>query len=534
MPFLAWGIFFVLLASFGAFLFRRLLRYLHIYQQEEYDGLRFFKWLIRTRSFDFWISCLLILAGLAIYKLGLPRFLLALFLVPLFIAAAMFEPDPRKAAKKKLVMTNRAKRIFGIAFLLGLCAAYFILRKGSFLFWVLLVQFLPACLVLANLLLKPYENAVQLRFKNEASAKLARIAPKIVGITGSFGKTSVKHILGHVLELNGPTLFTPGSVNTLMGIARVIRERMTSDCRTFIVEMGAYGKGSIRKLCAFTPPQYGVITALGAAHYERFKSLNAVAEAKFELAEAVLANGTGRIIIHESVLAQDYARRFVAAHRDRFIVCGAGAEADARMLEAKQTEAGIELSLLWKDKTYDLFAPLFGLHHAGNIALAFVSAATFGVAPGRVIAALRTTPQIAHRLEVKPQADDTLIIDDAYNANPIGFEAAVELLSALAVKKGGRRILITPGLAELGAKHDEEHARLGALAAAHTDIALAVKPDRIPTFCEAYKNAKGEDGLVLVENLAAAQDWLRLHARPKDIVLYENDLPDLYEQKLRM
>src|SRR6202050_4878731 len=113
----------------------------------------------------------------------------------------------------------------------------------------------------------------------------------VIAVTGSYGKTSVKHILGHVLETAAPTLITPGSVNTAMGIARVVRERLQPHHRYFVVEMGAYGPGSIRRLCALTPPKMGLVTAIGMAHYERFKTLETVAAAKFELAEAVAEQG---------------------------------------------------------------------------------------------------------------------------------------------------------------------------------------------------------------------------------------------------
>src|ERR1700683_3694665 len=148
----------------------------------------------------------------------------------------------------------------------------------------------------------------------------------VIAVTGSYGKTSVKHILGHVLETAAPTLITPGSVNTAMGIARVIRERLQPHHRYFVVEMGAYGPGSIRRLCALTPPKMGIVTAIGMAHYERFKSLEAVAAAKFELAEAVAANG-GKTIAAADVLAFAAPRRFAAAHPDLLLAVGSEANA---------------------------------------------------------------------------------------------------------------------------------------------------------------------------------------------------------------
>src|SRR5206468_4274303 len=146
-----------------------------------------------------------------------------------------------------------------------------------------------------------------------AHSKLQRLNPVVIGVTGSYGKTSVKHILGHVLETAGPTLITPGSVNTAMGIARVIRERLAPHHRYFVVEMGAYGIGSISRLCALTPPKIGIISAIGKAHYERFRSLEAVARAKFELAEAVRDNA-GTIIIAADTMEFAWPRQFAEQH----------------------------------------------------------------------------------------------------------------------------------------------------------------------------------------------------------------------------
>ena len=177
----------------------------------------------------------------------------------------------------------------------------------------------------------------------------------------------------------------------------------------------------------------GIITAIGEAHYERFKTLDTVALAKFELAEAVLAQPSGgQIIVHENVLTQEYASRFIAKHRDQFIVCGQGEQADVRMDDIRQTASGLTLRLRWKERDYPLTVPLFGINHAGNVALAFVTAVTLGVTAERATAALRTVPQIAHRLEVKPQPNGSII--STMHIIPIrrDFVGALELMSVLA------------------------------------------------------------------------------------------------------
>ena len=549
-------IFFVvlLLLAFAAFAARRLLRYLHIFQQEDYDGRRFGCWILSTRAFDKRLSLLFLILP-ALFVATKLFWIAAVLPVALFVLVCLLETDPRKMAKKKLVMTSRARRVFGVSFALCLlvavlavaaqiacCLAFsFTPNKNAALLgvwgafalpWVLAVQFVPLSLILANVILIPVESRIQNRIMREASAKLAQINPQIIGITGSFGKTSVKHILGHVLEMNVPTLFTQGSVNTLMGISRVIREKLQVGTRYFLVEMGAYGQGSIQKLCRLTPPQIGIITSLGEAHYERFKTLDAVARAKFELAEAVLSHSSGQLVIHEDVLAQDYARAFVDKNPEKFVICGQGERVALKINNVTQSAAGLTVAVAWQGRDYTLFAPLYGTHHAGNMALAFAAALVCGVSPERAVAALRTTPQITHRLEVKPQPDGTVYIDDAFNSNPKGFASALELLSVLAAEKGGRRILLTPGIVELGAKHDEAHQILGAKAAQNVDIALVVRADRIPTFVESFRAAAPEKTLLSVANLIEARQWLQENIKAGDVFLIEHDLPDLGEAKL--
>ena len=297
------------------------------------------------------------------------------------VAIAVIERDPRKTAKKPLAMTARAKRIYAIALALSAAIGVIAALATEFaIVWIVAVQLVPLMLVGANLLLAPFEARVQRRYWAEAHEKLRRLDPVVIGITGSYGKTSVKHILGHVLETAAPTLITPGSVNTAMGIARVIRERLQPHHRYFVVEMGAYGIGSIRRLCALTPPKLGIVTAIGKAHYERFKSLDAVAEAKFELAEAARDNG-GTVIVAADTLEFARPREFLERHRDVVVTVGDGDPADLAITSLRQEPEGIVARVTWRGADYELRAPLYGLHHGRNIALGFAAACSLGLAP---------------------------------------------------------------------------------------------------------------------------------------------------------
>jgi UDP-N-acetylmuramoyl-tripeptide--D-alanyl-D-alanine ligase len=526
--------------GFALFALRRLMTYLHLFQQEEYDNRRFFIWVVKNCAFDRRLSCALLVVWVMQSlrpQHTVPDWAFSALTALLCVAVAAFEPDPRKTAKKRLAMTARASRIYLISLILILILAVFVafatgpLAVGSW-FWIVPVQLVPLALIGGNLLLAPFEARTQRRYWNEAQEVLRRVDPMVVAITGSYGKTSVKHILGHVLETAAPTLITPGSVNTPMGIARVIRERLQPHHRYFVVEMGAYGPGVIRRLCELTPPKMGIITAIGMAHYERFKSLETVAAAKFELAEAVAANG-GKVIAAADVMEFAAPRAFVEAHPDTMLTVGAGEGAAFGIEEIRQDVDGVVVGVTWQGKSYELRAPLFGLQQGKNLALTFAAACTLGLAPEDVVASLRSTPQIAHRLEVKREANGATLIDDAYNSNPVGFAAALEVLDLLR-RPGGRRILVTPGMVELGAAHDDEHRRIGRLAAAHVDVLVAVAPHRVAPLTASFAEAAPQAEIVSCPGFTEAQAWMMRHVATGDVVLLENDLPDLLEQKLRL
>lgn len=528
------ALFGLIVIAFAAFAARRLLSYLHIFQQEEYDGPRFVRWMARTGSVDRRVTIALVILGVAVLwqALGEPTTLYGrVAALAVFALAAALERDPRKTAKKKLVMTARAKRIHGLALALAVVVGALSIVLLPLVAWIVAVQLVPLALVVVNAGLAPFERRVQKRYWREAHDKIGALRPIVVGVTGSYGKTSLKHILGHILQMAAPTLITPGSVNTPMGVARIVRENLGTQHRYFVVEMGAYGPGSIARLCDLAPPAFGVITAIGKAHYERYKSLDTVAETKFELARAVHGNG-GKLVTWDKTLAFPAGHAFADAHPADLVICGR--DDGALVFKSVRTSAdGVAAEVLWRGTPYTLSAPLYGAHHGENIALAFATACTLGLPPEDVQLALRSTPQIAHRLEVKPQADGSVLIDDAYNSNPEGFVAALETLDLLK-KPGGRRILVTPGMVELGAAHDEEHARIGTLAARHADLLLAVAPARIRPLVTAFVTAAPGAKTVLVSSFAAAQEWLRSNADGNDVILLENDLPDLFERRMSL
>ena len=363
----------IVLAGFVPFAWKRLLTYLHIFQQEEYDGDRFLAWLARSWTFDRRVTlrssrrCSPCRSSIRRRRWSSP-----LFMAVALVVAAVREPDPRAVGKKKLAMTERGDP--HRAARLGLLARAWPSSSCALalppVFAVVLVQAVPFALVLAVRILQPQEDRIQQRFWDEAHDKLQRLAPVVIGVTGSYGKTSTKHILGHILETAGSALITPGSVNTPMGIARIVRERLEPLSSPFRRRDGRLWPRLDRRLCRLAPPDIAVVTAVGPAHYERFKSLDVVARTKFELPEAAIERG-GKAIINDEVLAFADAR---AVRRDASRRHGAGrggGRQRRRCILLGRAGARTGSSWCWhmaRQPSIDFVAPLYGLHHGRNMA----------------------------------------------------------------------------------------------------------------------------------------------------------------------
>ncbi|MBT4922271.1 MAG: UDP-N-acetylmuramoyl-tripeptide--D-alanyl-D-alanine ligase [Rickettsiales bacterium] len=537
MQILAANIQFVILFCFAAFFIRRSLVLCLLYQQEEYDNKRFLKMVLGGMGFIDKKFTILSIITILIYSYSQKNLVFIGIYIAIFIYLIFQEFDPILAAKKCLVLTKRVKSILTICIILNaaIIAAMVCCHnlESHLVGYVLVIQFLPITLTLANILLMPYENYVQKKFYKEAKDILAQHNPKVIAITGSYGKTSTKYILNHILSSGVATLATPGSVNTVMGIVRVIRERLKWEHKYFIVEMGAYGVGSIKRLCELAPPNYGIITSIGVAHFERYKSRENVARAKFELSDYV-ARALGDIILNRDKIPAKYIAKYNQVSSEHSCYVGSSINpGDFQIRHSQNTIEGISFELLFNEDTFFIKAPIYGLQQVENIALSFVLAMRLGLKSDLIIASLAKLPQTPHRLEVKRQGSN-IIIDDAYNSNPDGFKAALDVLDMFGRGNSkGRRIVVTPGMVEMGAKHDDEHRNLGEIMASRCDILVAVLPERITALTESFAKHAPDKVIKLFPNFKLAKAWLDSNIQGHDIVLFENDLPDIYETKIR-
>lgn len=432
--------------------------------------------------------------------------------------------------KKPLVWTARAKRIYAVMIALAVIAAtVFGACFGIKILCVTLMLQLvvsPIVLLAANDLLKPVEKAINKKYYNEAASILASMPDlKIVGITGSYGKTSTKHYLNRILQEHFSTMMTPGSFNTTMGVIRTVREHLQPYNEVFIVEMGAKQPGDIKEICDLVHPSIGIITDVGEQHLESFKTIGNVQRTKFELADSLPADGT-------IVINNDFPfvanREVINAGCIRYAVSNKGGE-DFSATDIEYGPDGTRFTVTGKSLATPLefSTKLVGECNVSNLLAAIIVALKLGVPADKIRYAVGQIEQVEHRLNLKRTPGGITIIDDAFNSNPQGSKMALEVL---AMMKQGKRIVITPGMIELGNLQEKANEEFGKNIARCTDVAIIVGHyNRDAILKGVASEGMSPDNIHTADSFNEAQQLLQHIARPGDTVLYENDLPDTFK-----
>lgn len=442
----------------------------------------------------------------------------------------------RRKYKKPLVMTRRAARIYITALFLsilvaGICCVLF--AHGALTAWLFAATMgFLACycashvlIVAANWLLKPIEKKITRGYIAEAEAILADMPNlKIVGITGSYGKTTTKHYLQRILSQQYETLMTPGSYNTTLGVVRTIREMLRPYHEVFIVEMGAKQPDDIAEICRLVHPQNGIITAVGPQHLESFKTIETVQATKFELADALPANGLIVINNDFEMIANrpvDNCRclRYAVSHPEGadYVAEDIAYSPAGTIFTVRRTSDGHSMRLSTR---------LVGECNISNILAAVVMALDMGVSEEKIAFAVAQIEQVEHRMSIKRIPGGLTIIDDAFNSNPVGSAMALDVLASMP----GKRILITPGMIELGERQYELNAAFGRKAAQCCDVAIVVGEYNRNAITDGLRGGGFEgEPIHTPDTFAEAQQILARIAAAGDAVLYENDLPDTFK-----
>ncbi len=520
--------------------------FLHLLQQEHYELGRLQVWVARRgERFGAVDAGLVVVAADLVavaFLLNLGAAALALGLLALAAASFRARAVLTRSQIKPLVFTSRARRLLAFTVLLAaLCAgSAFVVAAltspaaGALVLGILglaLLVFMPELLGLANLLLGPVQKMDNARFERRARRKLREIEPLVIGITGSYGKTTTKGCVAQVADLLGPTLPTPASFNSYLGVVRTINENLRANHRNFVVEMGAYRRGDIAELCQLVEPRIGILTAIGPAHLERFGSLEETTLAKGELGEALPVGGTF-VTRADDERCRQAAERTPATVRLFAPEPHPDAAAWAEGLQLRDGRTHFQLCLRSGSETARaaVKARLLGKHNVANLVAAALVGAELGLAPDQIARALGQVSPPEHRLStIVNRAAGIVVIDDAYNSNPSGAQAALEVL---ATHPGERRVLVTPGMVELGNQQDTENERFGAAAAEVCDVVVLVGEEQTAAVRRGLERGGfAADSVRVVADSAGAQELLAESSRAGDVILFENDLPDLYQRR---
>ena len=494
-----------------------------MFQQNSYRNERYNRWLKQSGEWHSRANLLAVVGAVVTLFTHHWTVLVLLGLWMTVIAVAEFKIE----YKIKLAYTMRVKRLLLTRYLLvalAMVGANYL--DDRFVMPLLLLMTLDYWVILANAINRPLEKAITRWYYNDAKRRLRSMPHlKIIGITGSFGKTSTKHFLYRVLSERYNVLMTPGNFNTTLGVVRTVREHLKPHHEVFIVEMGAKQRGDIKEICDLVCPKMGIITSVGEMHLETFGSVESVARTKFELIDALPEGGVGVVNIDSEA-----AYRHLKSNNIKALTYGIeNAEAEYRATNIAYSATETTFALSHGGRVDEGYAThILGRGNILNITAALAIAEHLGVSVDACRRAVKQIEQVEHRLSMRSSGGIT-ILDDAYNSNPTGARMALEVLHDFATE--GKKYVVTPGFVEMGAKQYENNRLFGSdIAHANPDgvfVVNEVNREAITTGLSVggYDSAKVATVASFQEAMAALQPQLKAG----DVVLYENDLPDSFK-----
>ncbi len=516
---------------------------IHYFQLESYQFHGYF----RTLKRNLLKSCIPgILMALALGLMLIPAYLMGNGFSPLYyiavsvlLVAAGFligKKHSEKKAKKALVYTSRIKRLYVISMIVFAGVFFLVLQSvishhepyellfPACLCTILIPLFLPLWIALGGLLAWPVEKMISELYFRDAQKILKKRNDLIrIGITGSWGKTSVKFILGTILEEKYHTLVTPASFNTPMGVTKVIRSGLEPGHRVFVSEMGARHVGDIKEMCRLVHPRIGIITSVGPQHLDTFRTVERVVKTKYELIEALPMDGMSFFADDGDLCREMFNRTTIEK-----TLTGLDHDADQVWAENIQfTNNGSTFTLCTASMRQPCSTMLIGELNVRNIVLSAAVCLKLGMTGEQIARGIARIRPVEHRLQLIHNPGGLTVIDDAFNSNIRGAEQAFRVLKEM----NGTRILVTPGMVELGEQEETMNRALGKAAADCCDLAILVGKKRSAAILEGLRDKQfPEDKIMIVSSLEEAAELLKTKAGKGDTILFENDLPDNYSE----
>lgn len=427
--------------------------------------------------------------------------------------------DYSRPSRRPFAVTHRMRRLLSVLF--ALCLAAAILMEVVHIPVYFLFAVMPYLVLLAAMIINPYETRLNASFFRSARKKiLARKDLITIGITGSYGKTNVKFILKELLSAKYNVLMTPASFNTAMGISRVINDDLKDEHQVFIAEMGATHVGDIRELVDLVRPKYGILTSIGPRHLDTFGSQENIAGTKYELIQGLPADG---FAVFGS--GDDYINRLYAMCKlDKCRV--AIGEDDGAYMRAQSltfSARGTGFAMLCSDGDgAQCRTKLLGSYNVKNILLAAALARKLGLTIDEIAEGVRRLQPIEHRMQLIP--GELNVIDDSLNDDA---DSAFEAMRVIA-QMPGRRIVVTPGLGDQGAKDADVNFALGTVMADCADAVILVGRR---AFSRSIIRGMVQSGfsrtnLHTADDMDDATEILREISDAGDTVLFESRIPD--------
>ena len=505
---------------------------IHMLQQNFYDDdHRYLLWITRNLNkvffmvdIRFWILiCCLFLQPI------LSNLLVAIIYL-LFIYYYL-KISKKEVVKKPLAVTPRVKRLLFTIFvmyfimILSICLSY---NSNLLVYYYLLLglfTYLNYFVVMtANVINIPAEKCVYLSYKIKAQRKLKSMNIPVIGITGSYGKTSSKNIINDILNVKFNSFATPKSFNTPYGLIRSINNYLDKFSELFIAEMGAFKIGEIKQNCNLVHPKYGIITTIGEAHLESFGSRENIQKGKFELIESLPKDGTAILNGDDS-----YQLSYKLKNKCKVLWIGIdNKDVDLYATNIKLSHDGTTFDCIFKgdSKKYTFKTKLLGKHNVYNILSGILLGKTLGMSIEQLQRGVNEVKTIEHRLELKKYGNIN-IIDDAYNSNPVGSKMAVEVLGLMP----GEKIIVTPGMIELGKEQYELNKKFGEYISKVCDYVILIGEKQTKPIYDGLKENKFDlEKVFILNDVKKAFPLMNELSNKETYVLLENDLPDLFNE----
>ena len=495
-------------------------RLLHYFQLESYQLPGYWRSIRRNAKKALLPGLAMAACGVAGLRIGLPVVVrLALVAV---LAWLLFVQAKKEKAKKPFVVTERVKRLIAMHAATAFAVLLLVRAVLPHALFYLTPAFEAALIALAAVCAQPIEKHINQQFVNDAKKRLESNPNLIrIGITGSYGKTSTKFLLRDILSVRYNVLATPSSFNTTMGVTRVIREQLMPSHQVFIAEMGARHVGDIKELVDLVHPTIGLLTSVGPQHLDTFGTIERIKNTKYELIDGLPQNGTAILARDGAICEELYAR---CPLEEKYMPGDLVAAGD---IEVGPWGTRFTITDTKTGESARCETRLLGEHSIANLLLCCTAARVLGMTLEEIALGVARCQPVEHRLQLLGGAGGVTIIDDAFNANPVGAQAALRVLQ----KFPGRRIIVTPGMVELGGEEAAFNRRFGEQMAKSVDVAFLVGRKHTQPIVDGLLEAGfPQENIHVVSSLDESTKVLHAMMKAGDVVLYENDLPDNYSE----